>query len=540
MSTDDRQTPTVGTPGTPSATGAFRLPPRLLDKVARRICWLSLFLATLVVTVQIGHFVAQPELAAILRSPLNLSVTGFTIAMALALFGLSRYRAVAPQTLLGLGMLFEVVVAFTISLVETAVPIQPGQPRVGMSTLGPWIVAVGVLIPNRPVWTLIVALSAATMWPLAYLINDSRFGFENVPTGQLLIWPIMNYLLAILAYYIGHMIYGTSIAAQTAQDLGSYRLVSPIGRGGMGEVWRATHQMLARHAAIKLVKTDLSGQSARQVDLSIRRFKREANIIASLQSPHTVYLYDFGVAEGGGFYYVMELLDGISLQDLVTTFGPQPANRVVWLLRQVCESLEEAHRQGLVHRDLKPSNIMVCKVALEHDFVKVLDFGLAKFVDHSDSSQLTREGVTAGTPGYIAPEVALGDASIDGRADLYALGCVGYFLLTGSLVFPDTNPMSMALKHVQAIPEPPSSRTELFVPESLDRVVMQCLEKRATDRPASAAAVAAMLAACDATWSTDEAEDWWSRHLPPTSTLRVGAQTPSPQTPAVVQKVHAH
>ena len=180
----------------------------------------------------------------------------------------------------------------------------------------------------------------------------------------------------------------------------------------MGEVWRASHQMLARPAAIKLVKP-AGASSARQADVFIKRFRREANMIAGLQSPHTVYLYDFGTAQDGRFYYVMELLDGISLQTLVTTFGPQPASRVIFILRQICSSLDEAHEQGLVHRDLKPSNVMLCTVAKRHDFVKVLDFGLAKSVapaERVDVSQLTVEGVAAGTPGYIAPEVALGDA----------------------------------------------------------------------------------------------------------------------------------
>ena len=149
--------------------------------------------------------------------------------------------------------------------------------------------------------------------------------------------------------------------------------MSPIAEGGMGEVWRASHKLLARPAAIKLVKLDASRQ-----EMFAQRFHREANAIAALQSPHTVYLYDFGTTQDGRLYYVMELLDGISLQTLITTFGPQPASRVVSILRQMCRSLEEAHQEQIVHRDLKPSNVMICKVAQTCDFVKVLDFGLAK------------------------------------------------------------------------------------------------------------------------------------------------------------------
>ena len=161
----------------------------------------------------------------------------------------------------------------------------------------------------------------------------------------------------------------------------------------------------------------------------VERFRREANVIASLQSPHTIYLYDFGLSGDGQFYYVMELLDGISLQTLVTTFGPQPAARVRSILIQICASLEEAHERGVIHRDLKPSNVMICQLALNHDFVKVLDFGLAKCAACEDlGAALTVEGTTAGTPGYIAPEVALGELNVDARADIYAIGCVAYFL----------------------------------------------------------------------------------------------------------------
>jgi len=288
----------------------------------------------------------------------------------------------------------------------------------------------------------------------------------------------------------------------------------------MGEVWRANHQLLARNAAIKLVRprTKLSD---RQADVWVKRFRREANVIAGLQSPNTIYLYDFGVSKTGEFYYVMELLDGISLQTLVTTFGPQPAARVRSILRQICSSLEEAHQQGLVHRDLKPSNVMLCKVALNYDFVKVLDFGLAKCAACEDVTQLTIEGTTAGTPGYMAPEVTLGESQVDGRADLYALGCVAYFLLTGTLVFPDANPMAMALKHVQASPDPPSTRTELPIPPDLERIVMHCLAKAPASRPASARLVAEWLGACNVPgWTDEDAMLWWDRHLPPTSTLR--------------------
>jgi serine/threonine protein kinase len=525
--------PTGSIPG-----GSDRLPQGMVEDAARRLGWLAVVVAIIIPLVQLFQRVAQPSLTAILDTDGNRLSTLAAELTAIGLFALRRYRVILPRVLLIVGMVWEVVVAFCISMIETSIPPSPAHPTLGISSIAPWVIAVGVFIPNRPVWTLVTALAAATTWPIAYLINSTVHDFPPAHLGQLSSWPFFNYLFAVLAYLISRRMYGITVAAQTALELGSYRLVAPIGEGGMGEVWKASHQMLARSAAIKLIRMQGDGSSARQADLSAKRFQREANVIASLQSPHTVYLYDFGVAKDGRFYYVMELLDGISLQTLVSTFGPQPAGRVLPILIAIAESLEEAHRQGLIHRDLKPSNAMVCKVGLRHDFVKVLDFGLAKFISGDDlTTQLTMEGTAAGTPGYIAPEVAMGESAIDGRADVYALGCIGYFLLTGTLVFNDPNPMSMALKHVQAVPDPPSSRTELPIPSDLERIVLHCLAKRPDDRPASAAALAEALAGCSTPhWTSADVDAWWQRHLPPTSSLRSFAQL-SPRTPAVLRKI---
>jgi serine/threonine-protein kinase len=495
-------------------------------------------MAGLIIAIEFLQQLAQPDLAPVLGDPAVRLATLASVLMALGIAALHRYRLVMPSTIVAFGLVFETVMAFTISLIETAVPLAADRPVLGISSLGPWIVFVGAIIPNRPVWTLVAALGAASTWPLAYVINSARLDLPPAPAGRLVVWPAINYLMAVLAYLAARRWYGTARDAQAAEELGSYRLVSSIGEGGMGEVWKATHLMLARTAAIKLVKpTMMSDSSPRQADLFVKRFRREANAIAGLQSPHTVYLYDFGVSQDGRFYYVMELLDGISLQTLVTTFGPQSASRVVFILQQICRSLEEAHGQGLVHRDLKPSNVMLCKVALTHDFVKVLDFGLAKSIARDDVSQLTMEGMATGTPGYIAPEVALGEAAIDARADVYAVGCVAYFLLTGTLVFPDPNPLSMALKHVQSRPDPPSQRTELPIPADLERFVLHCLEKKPADRPAGAREMFEALSACGVPAWTDRAADaWWARHLPPTSSLRSFAQAAA-HTPPVVRKM---
>jgi serine/threonine-protein kinase len=332
--------------------------------------------------------------------------------------------------------------------------------------------------------------------------------------------------MAFVTYALAKRIYGMEAAAQKAQDLGSYSLVSLIGSGGMGEVWRARHRMLARDAAIKLIRSDRTEGKPGLPSISAhRRFKREAQAIAALQSPHTVYLFDFGVSHDGSFYYVMELLDGLSLQMLVDKFGPQPASRTAHFMRQVCESLEEAHARGLVHRDIKPSNIFACKLGITYDFVKVLDFGLVKNISPHESLHLTAEGTSAGTPAYMAPEVAMGEEKIDGRVDLYALGCVAYFMLTGTPVFNEKTATATALAHVHKAPIPPSPLSEMQVPAKLEQVIRQCLAKKPEDRPQTAQELWCLLSACDVPeWTQENASEWWQTYLPDASEYRIVRQ----------------
>jgi serine/threonine-protein kinase len=277
--------------------------------------------------------------------------------------------------------------------------------------------------------------------------------------------------------------------------------------------------MLVRRAAIKLIRSP-SGTDAPPIvaDDLRRRFEREAQAIASLRSPHTVTLFDFGVADGGTFYYAMELLDGIDADKLVRRFGPVPYERAVFVLRQVCHSLSEADARGLVHRDVKPANIFLCRYGEDVDFVKVLDFGLVTALGGTVEGQaaLTRAHVVQGTPAFIAPEQALGRASLDGRADLYGLGCVAYWLLTGRQVFEADTPMGLILHHTRTKPDPPSSRTDLPIPADLDALVLACLAKEPDDRPTSARALSASLGAVAGAgaWTDNRARDWWQRHLP--------------------------
>jgi serine/threonine-protein kinase len=327
-------------------------------------------------------------------------------------------------------------------------------------------------------------------------------------------------MCAAVAYTVSRIAHGVSMRLKQAREIGSYSLVEKIGEGGMGEVWRARHRLLARPAAIKLIRADRFG-AARTREAALQRFEREAQDTATLGSVHTVDLYDFGVTEEGNFYYVMELLEGISLEQFVKKFGPMEPARAAFVLTQACHSLAEAHGRGLIHRDIKPANIFLCRMGPDDDFVKVLDFGLVKHADAAQTvEQLTVDGVLTGTPAFLPPEIAMGSA-IDSRADIYALGCVAYYLITAELVFSRDTPMAMALAHVTEAPTPPSERTELAVPPLLDALILDCLAKDPARRPASAAEFAKRLVAAVSVvdWTSDDAHRWWQLHWDATSAL---------------------
>ena len=294
--------------------------------------------------------------------------------------------------------------------------------------------------------------------------------------------------------------------------LGHYRLVERIGHGGMGEVWRATHQLLARPAAVKLIRMEVFDKGKREA--AVARFQLEARAIASLSSPNTVSLYDFGVSEAGEFYYVMELLNGMDLASVVEQFGPLPPERVVHLLQQACRSLAEAHEAGLLHRDIKPQNMVLCRVGIDYDTLKVLDFGLVKFVGN-DEAELTTENMLTGTPSTMPPERMLDGTAADERSDLYSLGCVAYWLLTGRPVFTG-DPMTMLLHHVRTEPEPPSTFAPGAIPQALELAVLSCLAKKPAERPRSARELWRRLSDVNLPeqWTRERAEQWWREHVP--------------------------
>jgi serine/threonine protein kinase len=319
-------------------------------------------------------------------------------------------------------------------------------------------------------------------------------------------------------------------AEARARELGSYRLVARLGSGGMGEVWRAEHQLLARQAAIKLIRAEMISDPQAAAEIN-ERFRREAQVLASMKSRHTIAIFDYGVTEAGVFYYVMELLDGLDLESLVVRFGPLPAARVIQLLVQACSSLAEAHDAGLLHRDIKPPNLFACREADEVDICKLLDFGIVQQVDEKpvaapiraskpiiETPKLTQLGAMLGTPGFMSPEQILG-MPLDGRTDLYALGCVAWWLLTGGEVFAREAEAKLLHKHIYDPVPALVTVVRGWVPAELEALIIACLAKDANDRPATARELGTKLAAIEIpgehAWTAARARAWWSDYRAP-------------------------
>jgi eukaryotic-like serine/threonine-protein kinase len=326
-----------------------------------------------------------------------------------------------------------------------------------------------------------------------------------LPVVRLMFPSIATVVASVLA---SRRIYGLQKQVNEARRLGPYTLVEKVGAGGMGEVFMARHALLRRPTAIKLIRPENAEASA------LLQFEREAQLTSQLTHPSTIQIHDFGRSEAGVIYYAMEYIQGVTLHDLVELTGPQPAARVIAILVQICGSLAEAHAVGLVHRDVKPANIMLCERGRTADVVKVLDFGLVKLRGQPGNTLESKSGFIVGTPGFMAPEAIVAPSTVDARADIYALGAVAYFLITGRPLFSSTTEVAMLLDQMSSAPVPMSQRLGAAVPADLDRIVSSCLSKDARDRPQSAEVLAQALLACrDAHgWSQAQARAWWSSH----------------------------
>jgi serine/threonine-protein kinase len=497
---------------------ASTLPPDLLAAGVRRLGFVALLTAVFALVVTVVFRVAAAQTG---QAPYHGIVLFGEIAIlvaSLGMFGLTRRTGLDPAELLDRALVYEVAMGFLFGAIHFSVPDAEGILPKGWSPVAVWTICFPLFVPSTRGKSALATVATAAMDPVGLLLAVA-LGYQRLPSAAMLAAMFLPTAIACVGGILGSRImHGLSARAGRAEELGSYRLLAPIGRGGMGEVWRAEHRLLARPAAVKLVhpeKADgFSGAEMRA------RFEREAKVTAALRSPHTVQLYDYGVTDDGSFFYAMELLEGWPLDALVERFGPQPPERVVHILRQACRSLEEAHRAGLVHRDVKPSNLFLCRLGIEADFVKVLDFGLVKSSEGAESS-LTATGVVAGTPAFLPPEMARGSGEVDGRADLYSLACVGYFLLAGAHVFERSS--ALATIHAHATEAPPllSARTTQAIPAGLEDLLLECLEKRPEDRPASALELERRLSsvAVVAPWTREDADAWWARHAAATEPL---------------------
>ena len=411
----------------------------------------------------------------------------------LAIDGIGTVAAVVPYTLMSVlgqqGMAGVLLTALTAMLV---------------------LVTRALMVPSDARRTLYIGLVSGLLSSFLSLIvhstDPSRRGGEALGDlmMNLVMWLIVVVAVSTVASWV---LFGLRRQVREARRLGQYILLDPIGQGGMGQVYRAQHALLRRPTALKLLSPEVVS------DTAVERFEREVQLTASLQHPNTITIFDYGRTADGLFYYVMEYLDGGDLEAVVRAGGPMPAARVLHILRQVAGGLAEAHEIGLIHRDVKPANLLLAGSPAVADLAKVADFGLVREQDTGETA-ITRTGTVMGTPLYMAPEAISAPATVDARADIYALGAVAYFMLVGEPVFSGQSIVEICSHHLHSTPVSPSERLGAPVPETLQEIVLRCLAKAPGDRPQTAAELKDLLLGCEDVprWSDAEARAWWDEH----------------------------
>ncbi len=442
---------------------------------------------------------------------LNVAIAG--IVLSLALFAVTKARKVPAQNVTDLGNIYLFAISLALGVLRHSQASTDSDLLRQVSPVVIPMLAFGALIPSVPSKARAVMFMAAAMDPFGLVLMRAHTHYSVRELIVVLSSPLLS---ALVAVQISKVVHQLTAGIAKAREVGSYKLVERLGMGGMAEVWRANHRMLRRPAAVKLIRPKvLVDHGPADSERLLRLFTREVRTTASLRSPHTIQIYDFGITREGAFYYVMELLDGIDLMTLVERFGPQPAERTASLMKQVCHSLREAHERNFVHRDIKPANILACAVGGDYDFVKVLDFGLV-LDRHLTSQELEDEKQFVGTPAVMAPEMVRFQAPVDARADLYALGCVGYWLITGKRVFEAETRHDMLVMHAHQKPVLPSKRIDRPVHPGLEAVIMQCLEKNPNKRPQTARELSDALSALtfERPWTDERAALWWKQNQP--------------------------
>jgi len=394
------------------------------------------------------------------------------------------------------------------------------RPELVMGTCCVHILALrAFMVPSSPRRTLLIGLV-----PTSAIVASAYLLYRDVPlhpeapaaSTMALLAAIVSASTLIVTTLTSRTIFGLRARVREAFQLGQYTLLEKIGEGGMGVVYRASHAMLRRPTAIKLLPPERAGAH------NLARFEREVQLTSSLTHPNTVAIYDYGRSADGLLYYAMEYLDGLDLESLVELSGPQEPARVVFILTQICGALQEAHGVGLIHRDIKPGNILLCERGGASDIAKVVDFGLVKELASASPLSASSIDTMVGTPLYMSPEAILRPDKLDGRSDLYALAAVGYFLLTGRPPFSGGTILEICGHHLYTAPARPSEQLGRALPSELERVLLHCLEKEPAQRPASARELAEALLACRdvPTWSSEQARHWWDLQRPAIAALK--------------------
>jgi eukaryotic-like serine/threonine-protein kinase len=483
-----------------------------LSKETRSLLRGRLRMAALLLALGFGVFFVRDLFLTDFRKPAELFLFIFhglvTVALLVVGGGLCHKCTYAVSTLrIAELVIFGFPALFFIALQWLAIQ---GQAPMLTGVTAPWMLLIlvySLYIPNkwqRAAWVLGSFAVAPVVLCIVALFVVHDYGKMATPSNVSTIFMTMS-LAAFIGTWGVHTINRLRHEAFEARQLGQYRLKRLLGAGGMGEVYLAEHQLMKRPVAIKLIKP---GKAADPQALA--RFHREVQATAKLTHWNTIEIFDYGHSDDGTFYYVMEYLPGKSLADLVEKHGPLAPARVVSLLEQTCEALSEAHSLGLIHRDIKPGNIFAAERGGVFDVAKLLDFGLAKPIASNGDVALTQEGTITGSPLFMAPEQASGDGEPDARSDIYALGAVAYYLLTGRPPFEADNPVKLILAHAQKQVIPPS-QLQPGIPSDLEAIVLKCLEKNPADRFPDTVALASALAECEVhgRWTREDAQRWW-------------------------------
>src|SRR5579884_3384034 len=485
-----------------------------LTKETQTLLRLRLRAAALILLVGFGVFLVRHIVGALSGEPLSFVLFGFhllvILVLALSTLPLCGRCALSMRKLrIEELIIFGMPTAFFLML-QHRMTLQNAAGGVTPTPLSLWLLLIftyGMFIPNnwrRAAW--VIGPMAIVPVLLLFAMMAEYPQVRDTMTVVGILQYVLVLLVAAAASVFGtHLINTLRREVYEAKQIGQYRLIRPLGGGGMGEVFLAEHLLLKRPCAIKLIHPDHAGDP--QV---LARFEREVRMTARLSHWNIVEIYDYGRTDDGTFFYVMEYLPGLSLENLLDRQGPLPAGRVVHLLRQVCQGLREAHGIGLIHRDIKPANIFAAQRGGLNDVAKVLDFGLVKPVIEASAARLTQDGGISGTPLFMSPEQARGLADVDARSDIYSLGAVAYALLTGRAPFEGTNPMEVIIAHVRDEVVRPSLY-QADVPADLEQVILRCLAKSPQDRFQDVESLEQALAECAAAdqWTQAQAAQWW-------------------------------